>query len=64
MENKNLVQAMEKEISMIMKNKTWEMLTKPEGRNVLGLKWVYKTKLNSDSTLKKLNAMLVVKGYA
>ncbi|KAJ8747058.1 hypothetical protein K2173_013156 [Erythroxylum novogranatense] len=55
---------MEAEISMIEKNKTWELVARLEGRKVIGVKWVYWTKLNADSSINKYKARLVVKGYA
>lgn len=36
--------AMHEEISAIQKNETWELVDLPEGKNVIGLKWVYRTK--------------------
>ena len=56
--------AMEDEMSMIQKNKTWELVVKPKDRKVIGVKWVYKTKLNVDGSINKYKARLVVKGYA
>ncbi|KAK9682502.1 hypothetical protein RND81_10G078400 [Saponaria officinalis] len=49
---------------MIKKNETWELVDKPKDRKVIGVKWVYKTKLNPDGTLNKHKARLVVKGYS
>ncbi|XP_048131572.1 uncharacterized protein LOC125314133 [Rhodamnia argentea] len=54
---------MEDELSMIRKNKTWELVDKPKDRKVIGVKWVFKTKLNADGSINKYKARLVVKGY-
>ena len=51
-------------MSMIQKNKTWELVDRPEGRKVIGVKWVFRTKLNADCSINKHKARLVVKGYA
>jgi hypothetical protein len=56
--------AMEEEMSMIQKNKTWELVDKPEDRHIIGVKWVFRTKLNADCSINKYKARLVVKGYA
>nr|KYP70533.1 Retrovirus-related Pol polyprotein from transposon TNT 1-94 [Cajanus cajan] len=53
-----------KELSMIEKNQTWILVEKPQGRKVIGVKWVYRTKLNADGSINKHKARLVVKGYA
>ena len=48
---------------MIEKNETWVLVDRPKNKNVIGVKWVYKTKLNPDGSINKLKARLVVKGY-
>jgi hypothetical protein len=49
---------------MIEKNQTWELVDMSEHKKPIGVKWVYRTKLNADSTINKHKARLVVKGYA
>jgi len=51
---------MKKEMSIIQKNKTYELVDRPEGR----VKWVYITKQNADSSINKHKARLGVKGHA
>ncbi|KAL0560868.1 hypothetical protein IC582_001283 [Cucumis melo] len=58
------VAAMEEELSMIEKNKTWILVDRPQDRKVIGVKWVLRTKLNADGSINKHKARLVVKGYA
>ena len=62
--SKGWIKAMNEEIAMIEKNKTWELVERPKGRNVIGLKWIYRTKVNPEGSTYKLKARLVVKGYA
>ncbi|KAG8492723.1 hypothetical protein CXB51_010438 [Gossypium anomalum] len=57
-------EAMEAELKMIQKNDTWELVNRPENRKVIGVKWVFRTKTNSDGFLNKHKARLVVKGYS
>ena len=45
------------------KNKTWELVDRPQERKVIGVKWVFRTKLNVDGSVNKYKARLVVKGY-
>nr|KYP36517.1 Retrovirus-related Pol polyprotein from transposon TNT 1-94 [Cajanus cajan] len=54
---------MKEEIKMIEKNKTWQLVDRPSNKKVIGVKWVYRTKLNPDGSVNKLKARLVVKGY-
>ncbi|KAM1496365.1 hypothetical protein ACFXTO_030979 [Malus domestica] len=56
--------AMKDEMNMIEKNQTWELVRRPSNKPVIGVKWVYKTKLNLDGTVQKNKARLVAKGYA
>lgn len=49
---------------MIEKNDTWELVEKPQDRKIIGVKWVYRTKLNADGSVNRHKARLVVKGYA
>ena len=49
---------------MIEKNNTWELVDRPTHKKTIGVKWVYRTKLNPDGSVNKHKARLVVKGYA
>ncbi|KAL0552269.1 hypothetical protein IC582_011377 [Cucumis melo] len=55
---------MQEEIEALHKNKTWELVTLPQGRKPIGNKWVYKIKRNNDDQVERYRARLVVKGYA
>ncbi|KAG7573078.1 Integrase catalytic core [Arabidopsis suecica] len=55
--------AMEEEIDTCHETKTWSLEPPPDNANVLGCKWIFKTKIKADGTLDKLRARLVAKGY-
>ena len=55
---------MQVELDSIERNETWTLVPRPPQRNVIGVKWVYKTKYKSDGSLDKHKARLVAKGYA
>lgn len=55
--------AMDEEINSILKNETWELVELPKDHKPIGVKWVYKTKLNERGEIDKHKARLVVKGY-
>lgn len=55
--------AMESEIESIEENKTWELVELPENAKVIGVKWVFKTKLNEKGEVDKFKARLVAKGF-
>lgn len=50
--------------SKINKNNTWELVNMSYDKPVIGVKWVYKAKLNLDGSIQKNKAKLVVKEYA
>ncbi|CAL2246345.1 unnamed protein product [Prunus armeniaca] len=56
--------AMKAELEMIEKNNTWKLVDKPFGKPIIGVKWVYKMKLNLDGSVQKNKARLVAKGYS
>jgi len=55
---------MEAELKMIEKNGTWSLVDKPFDKKTIGVKWVFKVKLNANGSINKYKARLVVKGYA
>ncbi|WRX12868.1 Reverse transcriptase [Theobroma cacao] len=59
----NWRKAMQIELEMIKKNKTWQLVQRPTYHKVIGVKWIFRTKVNPDGTVNKLNAQLVVKAF-
>ena len=55
--------AMEEEIKALKKNGTWEKCTLPSRKKIVGCKWVFTVKYNSDGTIERYKARLVAKGY-
>jgi hypothetical protein len=55
--------AMKIELEMLKKNDTYELVPLPAGRKSIGVKWVYKIKLNPDNSINKYKARLVAKGF-
>jgi hypothetical protein len=55
---------MNEELYQIEKNQTWELVPRQKNKNVIGTKWVYKTKMNENGQVIRNKARLVCKGYA
>jgi hypothetical protein len=58
------VKAMNDELDQIEKNNTWEMVHRPEGKNIIGSKWIFKNKLNEHGQVVRNKERLVCKGYS
>ena len=61
---KKWVNEMQEEIDALVENKTWDLVKLPKEKNVVGCKWVYKTKHDSNGNVSRHKARLVAKGYA
>lgn len=55
---------MNKEIKMIEKINTWEHGDLLQHKKVIGVNWIYKTKLNIDDAIQKHEVRLVTKRYS
>ena len=55
---------MDDEIEAIEKKQIWQLVNLPEGKDAIGVKWVYKTKFNEDGNVVKHKARLVAKGFS
>ena len=54
---------MDIEITTIEKNDIWKLRNLPTEAKKVGVKWVYKTKLNENGDMEKYKSCLVAKGY-
>ena len=55
--------AMDSEIKSIEKNDTSVLIDLPAGAKKIGVKWIYKTKLNEHGEVDKYKTHLIAKGY-
>ena len=55
--------AIETELDSLKKLNTWTLVDRPPNTNIVGNKFVFKNKRNSDGTIDKYKARLVAKGY-
>jgi hypothetical protein len=57
------VKVMNDELDQIEKNNMWEMVHRPEGKNIIGSKWIFKNKLNVQGQVVRNKVRLVCKVY-
>ena len=56
--------AIEEELDSLEKNHTWELVNLPEGKNVVGSRWVFKEKRGANGEINRHKARLVAQGYS
>ena len=55
---------MDDEIHALKKNDTWVLVPRPQHHNVVGCRWIFKTKLHSDGSIERHKARLVAQGFS
>lgn len=57
------MQAMQEELEALKKNNTWKLVPLPEGKKLVGCKWVFSIKYKADGSIDRYKARLVAKGF-
>ncbi|KAI3746288.1 hypothetical protein L6452_08715 [Arctium lappa] len=55
--------SMQEELNQFDALKVWRLVPKPQGKTIIGTKWVFKIKKDEDGTVIRNKALLVAKGY-
>ena len=57
-------QATDSEFNSLVENDTWELVSLPKGKNIVGSKWVFKVKRDENGCVQRYKARLVAQGYS
>ena len=54
---------MKEDLDAFSKNHTWDLVTLPPWKSVVGCKWIYKIKNHSDGSIERYKARLIAKSF-
>nr|GEX72678.1 Gag-Pol polyprotein [Tanacetum cinerariifolium] len=57
------IESMLDELNQFERLKVWELVPRPEGKNIIALKWIWKNKCDAENIMVRNKTLLVAKGY-
>ena len=60
----NWINAMQEELNQFARSEVWDLVPRPNDKNVVGTKWIFKNKLDENGTIVRNKARLVAQGYS
>lgn len=54
---------MQYEMMALQSNDTWSLVTRPNHSNVVGSKWVFRTKYNFNGAIERQKVCIVAQGF-
>ncbi|GKA08821.1 retrovirus-related pol polyprotein from transposon TNT 1-94 [Tanacetum coccineum] len=57
------IESMQDELNQFERLQVWELVPRPEGKNVIALKWLWKNKCDAENIVVRNKTRLVAKGY-
>jgi len=61
--NDGWILAMQDELNQFKRNDVWDLVLKPEHKNIIGTKWVFRNKLNEQGEVIRNKVRLIAQGY-
>jgi len=62
--NDGWIVAMQEELNQFQRNDVWNLVTKPDHKNIIGTKRVFRNKLNKKGEVVRNKARLITQGYS
>ncbi|GKD18489.1 retrovirus-related pol polyprotein from transposon TNT 1-94 [Tanacetum coccineum] len=63
MADHSLIESMQDELNQFERLQVWELIPRPEGKNIIALKWLWKNKYDAKNIVVRNKTRLVAKGY-
>nr|GEX83814.1 retrovirus-related Pol polyprotein from transposon TNT 1-94 [Tanacetum cinerariifolium] len=63
MADNSRIESMQDELNQFERLQVWELIPKPEGKNIIALKWLWKNKCDAENIVVRNKTRLVAKGY-
>ncbi|GJT45535.1 putative ribonuclease H-like domain-containing protein [Tanacetum coccineum] len=57
------IESMQDELNQFKRLQVWELVPRPEGKNIIALKWLWKNKCDAENIVVRNKTRLVAKGY-
>ncbi|GJY67092.1 retrovirus-related pol polyprotein from transposon TNT 1-94 [Tanacetum coccineum] len=57
------IESMKDELNQFKRLQVWELIPRPEGKNIIALKWLWKNKCDAENIVVRNKTRLVAKGY-
>ncbi|GJX54248.1 retrovirus-related pol polyprotein from transposon TNT 1-94 [Tanacetum coccineum] len=57
------IESMQDELNQFERLQVWELVPRPEGKNIIALKWLWKNKCDAENIVVQNKTRLVAKGY-
>ncbi|KAK1384246.1 hypothetical protein POM88_021981 [Heracleum sosnowskyi] len=64
LQDANWITAMQEELNEYERNEVWTLVPRPKNRSIVGTKWVFRNKTDSEGVITRNKARLVAKGYS
>ena len=58
------ITAIHEELNEFERNQVWTLVPRPKNRSIVGTKWVFRNKTNSEGIITRNKSRLVAKGYS
>ncbi|GJY97757.1 retrovirus-related pol polyprotein from transposon TNT 1-94 [Tanacetum coccineum] len=63
MQDHSLIESMQEELHQFERLSVWELVERPVGRNIIGVKWLWKNKTDAENTVIINKSRLIAKEY-